>query len=612
MAARPRKPTRKTAARKPPVPRRTSPAPEQAVVASPAPGAREEADPVLADSRDRAADITALATELYSEAQLRAAADAADLCQAAEARAETIRRAAVTAARQVLAETVEETGDRLRRAETDADAIRTAAGGEAETILDEARVAAESEAAEILRQAEDQVQEVLSEVEERAAELAALRKVAADTAYRTALDDAAKIRGAAQEQANQAEAAVAAADAEVDLIRRRARLELDEELARRRKATDVEFADYRKEVEAKFSALGHEHNLAHQARIEQLDQELATMRAKASGEAKSITDRAAKDAQAVKTAAEREANRLTGQAAQHRALAEELLANAEAAARRTSKRRDVSQKVWKSATWIALAAGVGLAASGEFSLAKLVGFHEAVAPLFPLSVDIYAIVAFKKKKDVGPALSIMAASNLAYHLAERGGVHDPGSANGQLIVLGLTALVVLTFVTIIWRVHHLLDGGHSEPAAAQGSEDDALVRTADRTDEDRAHRTADRTEQDGNDRTGDRTDPDRTPRTEDRTGADRTARTEADRTPRTPKPRTARTAKTRTGSTGPVRTDAECKTTLQGLPRTDEGFVTVNAARTTLGCNRDRAVRLLDETGLLSPADRAKHLMPAR
>jgi hypothetical protein len=38
--------------------------------------------------------------------------------------------------------------------------------------------------------------------------------------------------------------------------------------------------------------------------------------------------------------------------------------------------------------------------------------------------------------------------------------------------------------------------------------------------------------------------------------------------------------------------------------------VNVNAVRTAVGCNRDRAVRLLAEAGLLRPADAAKHLTP--
>ncbi|MFD8415513.1 hypothetical protein ACFV2Q_27750, partial [Streptomyces sp. NPDC059650] len=81
---------------------------------------------------------------------------------------------------------------------------------------------------------------------------------------------------------------------------------------------------------------------------------------------------------------------------------------------------------------------------------------------------------------------------------------------------------------------------------------------------------------------------------------------------RTGTARTDARTKGRTGGPAPTRTDADCITALRGLPRTPDGFVTVNAARTALGCNRDRAVRLLSTAGLLSPADAAKHLTPNR
>jgi hypothetical protein len=180
----------------------------------------------------------------------------------------------------------------------------------------------------------------------------------------------------------------------------------------------------------------------------------------------------------------------------------------------------------------------------------------------------------------------MAASNLAYHLAERGGVHEPGSE--PKVVLALTALVVLTFVVIIWRVHRLLEGDHEQtPPSADGD-----VGTGDRTDE---------------------------PRTEGRPEDSRTTRTEAPRTPpvrpgrtegRTPRNRTARTAaRTAKGRTAaPSRTDAEAIAILRGLPKEADGYVNVNAARTALSCNRDKAVRLLSEAGLLRPADEAKLL----
>ncbi|MFK0203471.1 hypothetical protein [Streptomyces lavendulae] len=54
--------------------------------------------------------------------------------------------------------------------------------------------------------------------------------------------------------------------------------------------------------------------------------------------------------------------------------------------------------------------------------------------------------------------------------------------------------------------------------------------------------------------------------------------------------------------------DEDTLAAVRALPREADGFVNVNKVRTTLGCNRNRAVRLLAEVGLLRPADAAKHL----
>lgn len=192
---------------------------------------------------------------------------------------------------------------------------------------------------------------------------------------------------------------------------------------------------------------------------------------------------------------------------------------------------------------------------------------------------MYAVSAFRAKRDIAPALLLMAGANLAFHIADQAGIGHGGKATPWQ----LTAAVVLIFVAVIWRVHALL--GH------HGEESDG------RTDEADSARTDGRTD-------GPRTEPARGDRTEPRTPRDRTGRTAA----RTDKRRTARTDTGRTGSAAPARTDAEAVAILRALTPETDGFVNVNAARTALGSNRDRAVRLLAEAGLLRPADAAKHL----
>ncbi|MFF6903386.1 hypothetical protein [Streptomyces hydrogenans] len=483
MAARTgtRSTRKRTAAAKPPSQKTTPPpqhrTPAPAAPVPPSPEVLEETDTRAADLRDRSADI-------FDGARWAGAQEAAELIREAEGRVVQIRGTAAADARRLLAEVTEEAADRLRRAESDADRIRERAHDDWQALLDSARVEAqrETEAAlaaagvqadELLAEAESQVGEVLAEAEERATALVEMRRAAAEAAYGKALDDAGRLLADAQQTAGEITAARASLDAELDLTRRREQLVLDEQLAERRTEIEStlaqvrqEYVQVRRELEEQFRKLGEQHELEGKAQKDRLALELEEMRANGEAAARSRAREIVTSAEREKSDLVREANAALEQARQREAEAEQYLEKARVAARRTSKRTGAAERVWRGAPWVALAAGVGLAASGEFELARLVGFHEYVAPLFPLSVDVYAIVAFKKKRDVRPALSIMAASNLAYHLAERGGVHDETNPYGDLIVLGLTALVVVTFVVIIWRVHVLLEGDHAEPVAA--------------------------------------------------------------------------------------------------------------------------------------------------
>ncbi|MFF2572708.1 hypothetical protein [Streptomyces sp. NPDC058084] len=447
-----------------------------AATVPPSPEVLEETDTRAADLRDRSADI-------LEGARWAGAQEAAELIREAGVRVEQIRRMAAADARRLLAEATEEAADRLCRAESAADGIREQAHEERQTLLDTARGEAhqETEAAlaaagvqadALLAEAESRVGDVLAEAEERATALVEMRRAAAEAAYGKAYEEAGSVLADAHQKAGEIAAARASLDAELDLTRRRELLVLDEKLAERRREIETaltrvqaECDQARRELDDQFRKLGEQHHLERKAQKDRLAEELAEMRANGEAAARSRAREIVSEAEREKSDLVREANASLARARQHEADAEQYLEKARASARRTSKVKGFTGRLWKAAPWVALAAGVGLAASGEFQLAKLVGFHEYVAPLFPLSVDVYAIVAFKKKADVRPALSIMAASNLAYHLAERGGVHDPANPNGATIVLGLTALVVITFVVIIWRVHVLLEGDHGEPVA---------------------------------------------------------------------------------------------------------------------------------------------------
>ncbi|GGO98370.1 hypothetical protein [Wenjunlia tyrosinilytica] len=567
--------------------------PAKAAALPPKPEAREDGEALDADLRDRAADV-------IDGARWTGAQEAAALIQAAKNEVDQIRRAAATHAKRVLVEAAEEVGERLRRAEGDADTIRAGARSDAEAILEQARTDAAAETEEVmadaeeqakslLAEAEKQVSIVLAEAEDRANALVELRRTSAEAAYRKALDDAARIVGEAQDQAVEIRTARAALDSELDLTRRSARLTLDEELSARRAEIDADLAAYRAEVDAarakietEFRQLGEQHERERQAQRARLAAEFGELRKEAEREARTAAGAVRKEADAKLAEAKRELD-----------AAREARRVAEKRAASLKRTRDRGEMVKQGSIWVALAAVIVLTASGEWAFARMVGLGNT--PLgdmgwaLPLGLDVYAVTAFRMKKDVPYALGLMAATNITYHVADMTG-HGVTVVHGkQHPSIGLIVVAVLVVVAIVWRVHRLLENDHEETAPAEAAMD-TVAPSAGRGESDRtATLDADRTA----DPNPDRTDPART----DRTAA------------RTAKPRTARTPAPRTGGrTAAVRTDEEAIQILKDLPRGADGFVTVNAARTAVGCNRDRAVRLLDEAGLLSPADREKHL----
>jgi hypothetical protein len=479
---------KKTAARKPPA--KTTPPPRRSDPAAPVPPSpevRQEADARLADMRDRAADLMDRAADVLDGARQAAADEAAALIRAAEEQAHTIRQAAAADARQVLAEVADEAGERLRRAEGDADSARSAADQEAQQILDTARADAVRAAEEITRTAGEQARTLLTETEEQAVKLADLRRASAEAAYRTALADAAKILGEAQEQASEVKAAHAAVEAETDLVRRRSRLELDEELAERRSEIEAELAERREKARR------------------QAEDDAEAIRARAEREAGQLGERAAaealvlrKDAEAKARAAVADIRReaeLQLKAAQdtRMAVGQELqgarekhqLAEERAASLKRGRTR--GEAIKQMSIWVALTAVIVLTASGEWQFARLVGLGDTPVGdagwALPLGLDVYAITAFRAKKDVPFALGLMAATNVTYHVADMtgAGMHVVGGKAHPSVALIVVAVIVV--VAIVWRIHRLLENGHDDgepgggiPPAQPGNrvDDDAV------------------------------------------------------------------------------------------------------------------------------------------
>jgi hypothetical protein len=112
--------------------------------------------------------------------------------------------------------------------------------------------------------------------------------------------------------------------------------------------------------------------------------------------------------------------------------------------------------------WIALWAAVGLTASGEYALARFVGFHDLVSALLPIGIDIYVIQAFRRHRDVAAALVLMVLTNALVHLAEAGlfGVETVPAPDGETAFEPTWWLIVLVSAIapfIVWRVHRITE-----------------------------------------------------------------------------------------------------------------------------------------------------------
>ncbi|MER5501292.1 hypothetical protein ABT096_29385 [Streptomyces sp. NPDC002561] len=243
----------------------------QGTTAAPKP-TRTAADPVVADARDRAADVADLLREsartqarrILDEAETRAAG----LADRALRQSREVRAAAEARARQVLAEVIEESGRRLTAATADADQARSTAAEQAQRIREEARLEAQrtataaravaarhrAEAARIgsaiERRAQEQAEQVRCDAGreaeallERAAEEAAAVRAGAEEVLQQARTEAGKELAAARTEAGTVRSQAADAAA-------RLRAEAGEEADRLRAAGARAAEDLRTEAAA--------------------------------------------------------------------------------------------------------------------------------------------------------------------------------------------------------------------------------------------------------------------------------------------------------------------------------------------------------------------------
>ncbi|MEU1273012.1 hypothetical protein [Streptomyces sp. NPDC005799] len=115
------------------------------------------------------------------------------------------------------------------------------------------------------------------------------------------------------------------------------------------------------------------------------------------------------------------------------------------------QQRDDKLDVWAARAIIA--GTVGLTASGEYALARMVGFDRTVAWLLPFVIDVYVIQAFRRHRDIVQAISLTVAANVTYHLADKGLFGVEAVKNRHEPQWWLIAMVASVASLILWRVH---------------------------------------------------------------------------------------------------------------------------------------------------------------
>jgi hypothetical protein len=173
--------------------------------------------------------------------------------------------------------------------------------------------------------------------------------------------------------------------------------------------------------------------------------------AAARAQAEEILARAESKARRTVSDAEVEAERILadGESRSVRALADANRIREQAKTEQAERlRRDDNLDTWAARAIIA--GTVGLTASGEYALARMVGFDAKVAWLLPFVIDVYVIQAFRRHRDIIQAITLTIAANVAYHLAD---ARMFGLTPNARPTWWLIAMVASVASLILWRVH---------------------------------------------------------------------------------------------------------------------------------------------------------------
>lgn len=183
---------------------------------------------------------------------------------------------------------------------------------------------------------------------------------------------------------------------------------------------------------------------ANRAEAEALLAQANRMHSEATTKAQQTLDRAHSEARHIVDEANSARTRtLAGASSEAGRIREQAKAEAE-----QRQKRDDNLDTWAARAIIA--GTVGLTASGEYALARMVGFDKTVAWLLPFVIDVYVIQAFRRHRDIIQAITLTIAANVAYHLADARlfGLTPTAKPTWWLI-----ALVASVASLILWRVH---------------------------------------------------------------------------------------------------------------------------------------------------------------
>jgi len=97
--------------------------------------------------------------------------------------------------------------------------------------------------------------------------------------------------------------------------------------------------------------------------------------------------------------------------------------------------------------WAALVAALVGTASAEYKIAIACGFGTALAACVPAALDIYALAAFRARRDVPHVVSALICVNAASHLV-----------SSELLPVSVPLVIAVSAIAplVLWRVHALL------------------------------------------------------------------------------------------------------------------------------------------------------------